>query len=74
MPAEESRIVCNLDALLESRNMTLTQLAGMVDMSVVNLSVLKNNRAKAVRFTTLTAICDALHCTPGDLFSLDDER
>lgn len=53
--------------------MTLTELSERVGLSVVNLSILKNNRAKAVRFTTLTAICDALDCTPGEVFSLDVE-
>lgn len=71
MPADEHRIVCRLDELLEDRGMTLAALAAATDVTVVNLSVLKNNRAKAVRFSTLTAICDALGCTPGDLFSVD---
>lgn len=70
MPAEESRIVCNIDALLSARAMSLTELADRVGLSVVNLSILKNNRAKAVRFTTLTGLCDALGCTPGDIFTV----
>lgn len=70
MPAEESRIVCNIDALLNERGMSLTELADRVGLSVVNLSILKNNRAKAVRFTTLTGLCDALGCTPGDIFTV----
>ena len=61
---------CHLDDLLSRRGMTLTELAGRVGVSVVNLSVLKNDRARAVRFSTLTAICDALGCQPGDLFSV----
>jgi putative transcriptional regulator len=60
-------IVCHLDRLLEQRGMTLRELADRVGVTVVNLSVLKNDRAKAVRFSTLTAICDALDCQPGDL-------
>jgi putative transcriptional regulator len=64
------RVTCHLDELLSRRGMTLTELAGRVGMSVVNLSVLKNDRARAVRFATLTAICDALGCQPGDLFSV----
>lgn len=73
MPVEgEHRVVCHLDERLASRGMTLTELADAVGMSVVNLSILKNNRAKAVRFTTLTALCDALDCAPGDLFSVED--
>ncbi len=72
MPPEEShRVVCHLDELLESRGMTLTELAAKIDLTIVNLSVLKNNRAKAVRFSTLTAICDALRCQPGDVFTVD---
>jgi putative transcriptional regulator len=72
VPAEESRIVCNIDALLNERGMSLTELADRVGLSVVNLSILKNNRAKAVRFTTLTGLCDALGCTPGDIFMVQD--
>ncbi len=67
---EERRIVCHLDRLLAQRNMTLTELAHRVGVTVVNLSILKNDRAKAVRFSTLTGICNALDCQPGDLFSL----
>jgi putative transcriptional regulator len=64
------RVSCHLDELLSRRGMTLTELADRVGMSVVNLSVLKNDRARAVRFATLTALCDALGCQPGDLFSV----
>ena len=71
MPVDEPhRVVCHLDELLESRGLTLTELARRVDVTIANLSVLKNNRAKAIRFSTLTAICDVLECTPGDLFSV----
>lgn len=72
MPADEHRVVCHLDDLLGARGMTLAELSERVGLSVVNLSILKNNRAKAVRFTTLTALCDALGCAPGDLFSVDE--
>jgi len=72
VPAEESRIVCNIDALLNERGLSLTELADRVGLSVVNLSILKNNRAKAVRFTTLTGLCDALGCTPGDIFTVQN--
>ena len=64
------RVVCHLDRLLTERDMTLTDLADRVGISVVNLSVLKNDRARSVRFSTLTAICDALGCQPGDVFSV----
>jgi putative transcriptional regulator len=64
------RVVCHLDRLLTERDMTLTDLADRVGISVVNLSVLKNDRARSVRFSTLTAICDALGCQPGDVLSV----
>lgn len=64
------RVVCHLDELLEARGLTLVALAEMVGVTPVNLSVMKNNRAKAVRYSTLTALCDALECQPGDLFSV----
>ena len=71
MPAEDThRVVCHLDDLLERRGMTLTELARTVGVTVVNLSVLKNDRARAVRFSTLTAICEVLGCQPGDVFSV----
>lgn len=64
------RITCHLERLLDERGMTLTELADRVGISVVNLSILKNDRARAVRFSTLTAICDVLDCQPGDVFSV----
>ena len=68
MPAgDSSDIHCRLDELLEARGMTLTELSKQVGVSLVNLSVLKNDRAKAIRFSTLTAICEALDCQVGDL-------
>lgn len=71
MPAEDAhRVVCHLDELLERSGMSLADLARAVGVTVVNLSVLKNDRARAVRFSTLTAICDVLHCQPGDVFSV----
>jgi putative transcriptional regulator len=72
VPVEEPhRIVCRLDELLVERGLTLTALAEQIGVTIVNLSVLKNQRAKAVRFSTLTAICDALDCQPGDLFEVE---
>ncbi|MCZ3388689.1 MAG: helix-turn-helix domain-containing protein [Actinomycetia bacterium] len=68
-PDAGHRVVCHLDKLLESRGLTLTELAERVGVTVVNLSVLKNNRARAIRFSTLTAICEELRCQPGHLFS-----
>lgn len=62
-------IVVNLDKVLAARGMGLTQLADTVGISVANLSILKCNRARAVRFSTLDAICHALACTPADILS-----
>ncbi len=67
---EGHRARCHLDRLLAERGMTLTELAERVGVPLVNLSVLKNDRAKAVRFSTPTAICDPLGCDAGDVFSL----
>lgn len=65
----EPAVRCHLDEVLESREMTLTELARRVGITIANLSVLKNDRAKAVRFSTLAAICHELECQPGDLFT-----
>ncbi|MGG7466532.1 MULTISPECIES: helix-turn-helix domain-containing protein [unclassified Plantibacter] len=65
-------IHCRLDELLAERGMTLTQLSERVGVSVVNLSVLKNDRARAIRFSTLTAICTVLGCTVGELLVATD--
>jgi putative transcriptional regulator len=70
VPADQHRISCDLDRVLAQRGMTLTELADRVGVTLVNLSVLKNGRAKAVRFSTLTAICDVLECTPGDILTV----
>jgi putative transcriptional regulator len=64
-------IVVHLDRLLEERELTLTELAERVGVTVVNLSILKNGRARAVRFSTLSALCDALGCQPGDLITYE---
>ncbi len=60
-------IVVNLDVMMAKRKMSLSELAQKVDLTLANLSILKNNHAKAVRFTTLEAICRALDCQPGDI-------
>lgn len=67
---EDHLVVCHLDELLAVRRMTLVELAARSGITVANLSVLKNDRARAIRFTTLTAACLALDCAPGDLLSL----
>jgi len=74
MPETEAesphRVVVHLDRVLEARGMTLVELSDRAGVSVVNLSILKNGRARAIRFSTLTAVCDALECTPGDLLEV----
>jgi len=68
---EPTGIHCRLDELLEKRGMTLTRLSELVGVSIVNLSVLKNDRARAIRFSTLLAICEALDCEVGELLVRD---
>lgn len=60
-------IIINLDVIMAKRKMGLTELADKVDITMANLSILKNNKAKAIRFSTLEAICKALDCQPGDI-------
>jgi len=67
---EFTGIHCRLDELLADRGMTLTELSAAVGVSIVNLSVLKNDRARAIRYSTLRAICEALDCEVGDLLVL----
>jgi len=64
-------IVVRLDELLHARRMTLTELSEKVDITLANLSVLKNGKARAIRFSTLEALCDALHCQPADLLHFE---
>jgi putative transcriptional regulator len=68
-------ILVKLDDLLHERRMTLTELAGRIDITLANLSILKTGKARAIRFSTLEAICDVLACQPGDLleFQLDSD-
>jgi putative transcriptional regulator len=65
-----TEIKVNLDMLLMQRNMSLTQLSEEVGLTLANLSILKTGKARAIRFTTLVALCDALDCTPGELLTL----
>jgi putative transcriptional regulator len=67
-------IVVNLDLLLVKRKMKLTELADRVGITIANLSILKQNKAKAIRFSTLNAICRELNCQPGDLLEYVDEK
>ena len=63
-----------LDDLLHDRRMTLTELAEKVGMTLANLSILKTGKARAIRFSTLEAICEALGCQPGDILTFEPER
>jgi putative transcriptional regulator len=67
-------IVVKLDDMLHDRRMTLTDLADKVGMTLANLSILKTGKARAVRFSTLDAICEALACQPGDILRFEAER
>ena len=68
-------IIVNLDVMMAKRKMSLGELAQKVDITMANLSILKNNKAKAVRFSTLEAICKALDCQPGDILEfVPDDR
>jgi putative transcriptional regulator len=69
--SEPHDIVIRLDEVLADRGMTLTELSNRIDIAVVNLSILKTGKARAVRFSTLSAICQALDCKPGDLLDID---
>ncbi|OHW63349.1 hypothetical protein EUAN_02130 [Andreesenia angusta] len=66
-------IVVNLDVMLAKRKMSLTELSNSVGLTMANLSILKNGKAKAVRFSTLEAICKALDCQPGDILEYREE-
>jgi putative transcriptional regulator len=71
---EAAAISIRLDALLGERQLTLTELSDRVGVTVVNLSVLKNGRARAIRFSTLAALCRALDCQPGDLLRYQSDE
>jgi putative transcriptional regulator len=67
------KIIVNLDIMMAKRKMGLTELSEKVDITMANLSILKNNKAKAIRFSTLAAICKALDCQPGDILEFEEE-
>lgn len=67
-------IVVNLDVMMAKRKVTLSELASRVDLTLANLSILKNGHAKAVRFSTLEAICKALDCQPGDILEYAPDK
>ena len=66
-------ILVNLDVMMSKRKMGLTELSDKVGITLANLSILKNNKARAIRFSTLDAICKALDCQPGDILEFTDE-
>lgn len=66
-----TRVHCRLDELLAARRMTLTELSVKTGITLANLSILKTDKARAIRFSTLVAVCDALECQPGDLLTVD---
>lgn len=66
-------IKINLDLLLLQRNMSLTELSEMVGITMANLSILKRGKGRAIRFSTLLALCEALDCEPGDLLKIEEE-
>lgn len=66
-------IIVNLDVMMAKRKITLSELASKVDLTLANLSILKNNKAKAIRFSTLQSICKALNCQPGDILEFVDD-
>jgi putative transcriptional regulator len=73
-PEDEHAVEVHLDALLAARGLTLTELANRVGITIANLSILKNGRARAIRFSTLTRLCDELDCQPGDLLAVQRAR
>ncbi|RMB28429.1 putative transcriptional regulator [Sphingomonas sp. PP-F2F-G114-C0414] len=66
-------VIVTLDGMLAARGLTLTELSQAVDITIANLSILKTGKAKAIRFSTLEAICTALDCQPGDILSFTAE-
>ena len=66
-------IIVNLDVMMAKRKMSLNELSEKVDLTLANLSILKTGKAKAVRFSTLEAVCKALNCQPGDLLEYKEE-
>lgn len=68
------KIVINLDVMLAKRKMSVTELSEKIGITMANISILKNGKAKAIRFSTLEAICDALECQPGDLLEYTSEK
>ncbi len=72
MDATKGEIIVHLDRVMLEKNMSLSELAEKVGITLANLSILKNNKAKAIRFSTLAAICQALECQPGDILKYSE--
>ena len=70
---EKGEIIFNIDVMLAKRKMSLTELSHRVGITMANMSILKNGKAKAIRISTLTALCEALDCQPGDLLEYRKE-
>jgi putative transcriptional regulator len=67
-------IIVNLDVMMAKRKMSLNELSEKVGLTLSNLSILKTGKAKAIRFSTLEAICEVLHCQPGDILEFENEK
>jgi len=67
-------IIVNLDVMMAKRKISSSELALKIDLTQANLSILKNNKAKAIRFSTLEAICKALNCQPGDILAFEEDN
>jgi putative transcriptional regulator len=67
-------IIVNLDVMMARRKMSLNELSEKVDLTLANLSILKTGKAKAIRFSTLEAVCKALNCQPGDILEFMEEK
>jgi len=67
-------IIINIDVMLAKRKMSVTELSDKIGITMANLSILKNNKAKAIRFSTLEALCRELQCQPGDIIEFEDEK
>jgi len=66
-------IIVNLDVMMAKRKISSSELASKIDLTQANLSILKNNKAKAIRFSTLKALCKALNCQPGDILAFEED-
>lgn len=70
----EDKIIVNIDVMLAKRKMSVTELSERVGITMANISILKNGKAKAVKFSTLAKLCEVLECQPGDLLEYDEKK